>query len=53
MNEPRGGAWAGEAGSAVVEFVLVSAVAVVLAASRATCTEPAAVGAGVTSMVKV
>ena len=35
MSEPRGGAWAGEGGSAVVEFVLVSAVAVVLAMSLA------------------
>ena len=35
MSERRGGAWAGEGGSAVVEFVLVSAVAVVLAMSLA------------------
>ena len=35
MSEWRGGAWAAEGGSAVVEFVLVSAVAVVLAMSLA------------------
>ena len=35
MSERRGGAWAAEGGSAVVEFVLVSAVAVVLAMSLA------------------
>ena len=35
MSEPRGAAWAAEGGSAVVEFVLVSAVAVVLAMSLA------------------
>jgi Flp pilus assembly protein TadG len=35
LSERRGGAWAGEGGSAVVEFVLVSAVAVVLAMSLA------------------
>jgi Flp pilus assembly protein TadG len=35
LSEWRGGAWAAEGGSAVVEFVLVSAVAVVLAMSLA------------------
>ena len=35
MSERRGGAWAAEGGAAVVEFVLVSAVAVVLAMSLA------------------
>jgi Flp pilus assembly protein TadG len=35
LSERRGGAWAAEGGSAVVEFVLVSAVAVVLAMSLA------------------
>ena len=35
MSERRGGTWAAEGGSAVVEFVLVSAVAVVLAMSVA------------------
>lgn len=35
MSEPRGGTFAAEAGAAVVEFVLVSAVAVVLAMSLA------------------
>ena len=35
MSERRGGGWAAEGGSAVVEFVLVSAVAVVLAMSLA------------------
>ena len=35
MSERRGGAWAAEGGAAVVEFVLVSAVAVVLAMSVA------------------
>ena len=35
MSERRGGTWAAEGGAAVVEFVLVSAVAVVLAMSLA------------------
>ena len=35
MSERRGGGWAAEGGSAVVEFVLVSAVAVVLGMSLA------------------
>jgi Flp pilus assembly protein TadG len=35
LSERRDGAWAAEGGSAVVEFVLVSAVAVVLAMSLA------------------
>ncbi|HSO55512.1 MAG TPA: TadE/TadG family type IV pilus assembly protein [Actinomycetes bacterium] len=35
MSEPRGGTFAAEGGAAVVEFVLVSAVAVVLAMSLA------------------
>jgi Flp pilus assembly protein TadG len=35
LSERRGGAWAAEGGAAVVEFVLVSAVAVVLAMSLA------------------